>query len=92
LIAGNIAEVKFNLLYEDLDVIVVPMKSVTIEASGNYVFVVDTEQKIARRNVNLGQVFGDKVSIVSGLEEGAKLVLLNGVFVSVGDEIEITNQ
>jgi len=89
LVAGDVADVKFNLKYKDLDSIVVPIKSVTIEASGNYVFVVDADGKVARKSVSLGQIYNDKVSVISGLEIGDKLILLNGVFVSVGDEVEI---
>lgn len=89
LVAGSTAEVEFSLLYQDIDTIVVPIKSVTIESSGNYVFVVGEDNKVARKNVNLGQIYGDKVSVLSGLEEGDKLILLNGVFVSIGDEVEI---
>jgi RND family efflux transporter MFP subunit len=92
LVAGNSAEVKFELSYEDVNTVVVPIKSVTIEASGNYVYVVGEGGKVERRNVNLGQIYGDKVSVLSGLEEGDKLILLNGVFVSVGDSVEIINQ
>jgi RND family efflux transporter MFP subunit len=91
LVAGSTAEVEFSLLYTDVNTIVVPIKSVTIESSGNYVFVVNNENKVVRKNVNLGQIYGDKVSVLSGLEEGDKLILLNGVFVSVDDEVEIVN-
>jgi RND family efflux transporter MFP subunit len=92
LVAGSTAEVAFSLVYTDIDTIVVPIKSVTIESSGNYVFVVNQENKVLRKNVNLGQVYGDKVSVVSGLEEGDRLILLNGVFVSIDDEVEIIQQ
>lgn len=92
IVPGSIAEVEFNLLYKDVDAIVIPMKAATIEASGNYVFVVNEENKVSRKNVSLGQIFGDKVSVVSGLEEGDKLIMLNGVFVADGDEVEIITE
>ncbi|MBU1203028.1 HlyD family efflux transporter periplasmic adaptor subunit [Patescibacteria group bacterium] len=88
LVASSIAEVEFNLLYEGLDTMVIPIKSATIEASGNYVYTVE-DGKIVRKNVTLGQIYGDKVSVVSGLEEGENLVILNGVFVSSGEEVEV---
>jgi RND family efflux transporter MFP subunit len=91
LVAGDIADIKFNLKYQDLDTIVIPIKSVTIEASGSYVFVIE-EEVVARKSVTLGQVFGDKVSVVSGLSENDQLILLNGVFVAIGDEVEIVNK
>ncbi|PLX24799.1 hypothetical protein C0580_03975 [Candidatus Parcubacteria bacterium] len=92
LVAGDTADVKFILNYEGIDTVVVPIKSVIIEASGNYVFVIGEDGKVVRKNVVLGQVFGDKVSVVSGLDMGDKLILLNGVFVSQGDEVEIIQE
>lgn len=88
LTAGSIADVEFTLSYNDIDAIVIPIKSANIEASGNYVYVVE-DGKIARKNVTLGQVYGDKVSVINGLNEGDKLVISNGVFVATGDEVEI---
>jgi len=92
LVSGEIADVKFDLKYSDIDSIVVPIKSVTIEASGNYAFVLDSDNKVVRKNVTLGKIFNDKVSVLSGLEEGDRLVLLNGVFVSSGDEVEFIQE
>lgn len=89
---GSIAEVEFKLLYKDVNTVVIPIKAATIEASGNYVFVVDENNKVSRKNVSLGKIFGDKVSVVSGLEEGDRLILLNGVFVADGDEVEIITE
>ena len=91
LVVGSVAEVEFNLFYADVDSIIAPLKSVNIEASGNYVFVIGEEEKVERRQVVLGEVYGDQVSIVSGLEEGDRLILLNGVFISAGEEVEILN-
>lgn len=88
LVAGNSAEVKFDLMYDNVNSVVIPIKSVNIEASGNYVYVVE-DNKIVRKDVVLNQVYGDKVSIMSGLEEGDQLVILNGIFVATGDEVEI---
>lgn len=89
LVAGAVSEVKFSLKYQDIDSIVIPIKAATIEASGNYVFVIDDNNIVSRKSVTLGKVFSDKVSVVSGLAEDDKLVLLNGVFVSEGDEVEV---
>jgi len=91
LVAGSTAEVEFSLTYSNVNAIVVPIKSVTIESSGNYVFVVNEDNKVLRKNVSLGEIYGDKVAILDGLEVGDRLILLNGVFVSVDDEVEIVN-
>lgn len=86
--AGSIAELEFILHYENVEAIVIPIKSATIESSGNYVYVV-VDGKISRKSVTLGQIFGDKVSVLSGLAEGDKLVILNGVFVSNDEAVDI---
>ncbi|MCB9802395.1 efflux RND transporter periplasmic adaptor subunit [Candidatus Nomurabacteria bacterium] len=88
LVAGSTAEIKFTLIFPVDETVVVPIKSVNIEANGNYVFLV-VDNKVERRDVTLGQIFGDKVTVLSGLNENDHLVLLNGVFISVGDEVNV---
>jgi len=41
-----------------------------------------------KRSITLGRVFGNQVSVTNGLTDGDQLIIPNGVFVSVGDEIE----
>jgi len=89
LVAGSTTDLEFTLVYDNVDTIAVPIKSVTIESSGNYVFVVSSDNVVMRKNVTLGQIYGDKVSVLNGLEEGDRLILLNGVFVAVDDQVEI---
>jgi len=89
LTAGEIAEVEFNLIFNQPDLIIIPIKSATIEPASTYVFIVE-EGKAIKRNVILGQVFGSKVSVTSGLEEGDQLIIKNGVFISEGNDVEIT--
>ena len=89
LTAGSIAEVEFTLTYPQTEgVIVVPIKSVIIEASANYVFVVE-DNKVVRKNVSLGGVFGDQIIVTEGLTENDNLILLNGIFIAAGDEVEM---
>jgi len=88
LIAGDIADVTFNLVYQQPELIIIPIKSATIEQSQNYVFVVQ-DGKAVKQPVTLGKIFGDKVSVESGLEQGQKVILKNGVFISDGEQVEI---
>lgn len=91
LMSGSLAEVKFSLTYRGGQMIVVPIKSVNVESRGNYVFVFEDGLAV-RRNVNLGKVFGDKVQIESGLSQGDKMILQNGVFISEGDKVTVSEQ
>jgi RND family efflux transporter MFP subunit len=88
LVAGSIADVSFALNYQVDNLIVIPIKAATIESTGTYVFVIE-DGKVVRRDVTLGKIFSDKVSVNSGLSEGDQLVLLNGVFIAAGDEVEV---
>lgn len=88
LMGGNSVEVGFTLNYPELGMIVVPIKSVIIESSGNYVFVL-VDNKVERRSVTLGKIFGDKVVVLDGLNIGESMILKNGVFVAEGDEVEV---
>jgi membrane fusion protein, multidrug efflux system len=91
LIVGASADVKFKLTYMEEGMIVIPIKSATIEASGTYVFIV-VDGVVARKEISLGQIFGDKVLVNSGLDEGDQLVLVNGTFIAIGDEVDIIKQ
>jgi RND family efflux transporter MFP subunit len=85
--SGDNIEVKFNLNYTRENTIVVPIKSVIVESTGNYVFLFE-EGRVIRKAVNLGQVFGDKVVVLSGIRKEDKLILQNGIFIAEGDEVE----
>ena len=91
LTAGDIGDVAFTLIYQQPDLIVIPIKAATIEGTDTYVLV--SENGIAtKRSITLGRVFGNQVSVTSGLTDGDQLIVPNGVFVSVGDEIEARSE
>ncbi|WP_220806858.1 efflux RND transporter periplasmic adaptor subunit [Noviherbaspirillum aridicola] len=55
--------------------LVVPVNAVRHGGSGDYVYVVDTEErKVALRPVRRGQATADRVQILSGLQPGEKVV------------------
>lgn len=90
LISGEIADVEFNLTFEQPDLIIIPIKSATIEPASTYVFIIE-DGKAVKRDITLGRVFGSQVSVTAGLEEGDQLIIKNGVFISEGNEVEIVN-
>lgn len=91
LMAGGVVEIRFNLNYIGKDMIVVPIKSVIVESTGNYVFILE-DGIASKRDVSLGQVFGDKVQIISGLDVQDKLILQDGVFIVEGDKVEVIEE
>jgi membrane fusion protein (multidrug efflux system) len=58
--------------------LLVPQQSVLEDMQGRYGFVVDDEDKVARRNLVLGQRHGVMWVVESGLEAGDR-VILNGI-------------
>lgn len=62
--------------------ILVPASCVMNDQEGAYVYLMDANKKVERRNINLGQKFGKMVEVTKGLSE-TDTVLVNG-FVNVG--------
>ena len=56
----------------------IPQSSVLEDMQGRYVFTVDADNLVVRKNVNLGQRHGVHWVVESGLEEGDR-VIVNGV-------------
>jgi membrane fusion protein (multidrug efflux system) len=58
--------------------LLIPQQSVLEDMQGRYVFIVDGEDHVARRNVELGQRHGVMWVVENGLEEGDR-VIVNGI-------------
>ena len=91
LISGDIAEVLFDLIFETPDSIIIPIKAATIEEVKTVVFV-EVNGKAEERVVTLGEIYGDKVSVNSGLSEDDRLIIPNGTFISKGDTVVAPTQ
>jgi membrane fusion protein (multidrug efflux system) len=60
---------------EPIQVLAVPRSAVLSDQQGDYVFVVDADNKARRQNVKLGQSTPTVASIISGLKEGDSVVV-----------------
>jgi membrane fusion protein (multidrug efflux system) len=58
--------------------LMIPQQSVLEDMQGRYVFIVGDDDRVARKNVNLGQREGVYWVVESGLEEGDR-VIVNGI-------------
>lgn len=87
LVAGSIADVQFTLVFTTDEAIIIPIRSATIQESGTTLLVIENGFA-AERTVTLGQLYGDKVSVLDGLNEGDHVILPNGIFISAGEEVE----
>jgi HlyD family secretion protein len=64
-----------------------PESAVLSDAQGNYVYVVDGNNTVARRPVKVGQTIENGVTIASGLAGNERVVASAGAFLNPGDKI-----
>ena len=69
------------------DAPVLPESAVLSDAQGNYVYIVNGENKIVRRPVKTGQVSEQGIAIVEGLNGTERVVLSAGAFVNPGQTV-----
>ncbi len=75
LMPGEYGEVTIKLKGQTVDGLLIPVSAVQQDQSGDFVMVVDSENKASRRNVTLGQTYGVKRAVLTGLEAGERIVL-----------------
>jgi RND family efflux transporter MFP subunit len=64
-----------------------PESAVLSDAKGNYVYIVDAQNRVARRDVKVGDVADDGIAIVSGLAGDERVVYSAGAFLNPGDKV-----
>lgn len=57
------------------DAVVVPLKAVTIEKGGAYIYVMRKDSTVEKRFIELGPEFGNKVVVERGLAQGEMIVV-----------------
>jgi multidrug efflux system membrane fusion protein len=67
--------VNIRLRVRNEPAVIIPNAAVQFGAKGNFVFVVDAENKAAMRTVELGVTEGDLVAVNEGLDAGERVVL-----------------
>ena len=64
-----------------------PQSAVLSDTKGNYVYVVDAQDRAQRRDVRLGQVTQDRVAIAAGLSGSERVVQSAGAFLNPGQKV-----
>jgi len=82
---GGFAEV--SLVSGTADVPQLPQSAVLSDDKGNYVYIVGKDDRVARRNVKVGEVDDNGVTIVAGLTGQERVVASAGAFLNPGDKI-----
>ncbi len=90
LITGEYVEVKFRINKDENteNVYFLPFKSIKITGEGNYVFTVNSEEKIEAHKVNLGRVVNDLNEVYNGLTPDMEIIT-NVRGLSKGQEVKI---
>lgn len=77
--------------YEEKDVVVVPVPTVVEAEGGNYVYVVDGDNKAQMRPVVVGRTVGDDVIVTQGLTAGETVVTDGQLRLTPGARVQIRN-
>lgn len=64
-----------------------PQSAVLSDTRGNYVYIVDAQNRAQRRDVRLGQVAQDRVAVASGLTGNERVVQSAGAFLNPGQKV-----
>lgn len=65
-----------------------PQSAVLSDDEGNYVYVIDADNKVQRRNIKIGTVSDAGVTIASGLTGQERVVLSAGPFLNPGQKVK----
>lgn len=70
----------------------IPVQSLLYAGQQRYVYVVDAENKVSRRDVTIGRNMGEQVTIVNGLNAGERVISAGTVKVRVGSVVEVLDE
>jgi len=84
--------VNVRLLIDTLrDVVVVPTSAVQRGPTGTFVFVIDEESKVRRRNVRISQQDDLRAVVADGLTGGERVVTSGFARIAEGSDVEVTS-
>jgi RND family efflux transporter MFP subunit len=66
---------------------VLPESAVQSDDAGNYVYVIDKDNKVQRLGVKIGDVSDAGVAVLSGLQGNERVVYSAGAFLNVGEKV-----
>src|SRR6267154_1106658 len=85
---GQFVNVRITL-YDQMDALVVPSRSVQTGPSGQYVFVVKPDMTTELRKITVARTEGDNAVIASGLEKGERVVTQGQLRLGAGAKVEV---
>lgn len=79
---------KGNFL-EEIERVMVPQKSVLQDQQGHYVFVVNSEGKVERKNIEVGIRVGPDWAVSQGLEPGEQVIVEGLQKIRAGEAVQV---
>lgn len=71
-----------------IDAPLLPESAVQSDDKGNFVYIIDNQNKVVRRDVRVGEVSDAGVAIVGGLQGNERIVQSAGAFLNPGDKVQ----
>lgn len=71
-----------------VDAPMLPESAVQSDDKGNFVYIVNNDNKVERRNIKVGEVSDSGVAIVAGLEGNERVVETAGAFLNAGQKVQ----
>jgi RND family efflux transporter MFP subunit len=75
-----------------VDRVVIPQRAVQQDQQGHYVKVIDAENTVQRKNIQVGARDGTDWSVLLGLEEGERVITDGGASYKPGIVVDIVDQ
>ena len=83
--AGGFATANFSSQHTEAPVL--PESAVLSDDQGNYVYLIDKNNKVVRRPVKIGDVSDAGIAVLSGLQGDERVVYSAGAFLNVGEQV-----
>jgi RND family efflux transporter MFP subunit len=71
-----------------VDAPALPQSAVLSDAKGNYVYIIDNKNRVARRDVSIGDITEQKIIITKGLDGSERVIESAGPFVNIGQVVQ----
>jgi RND family efflux transporter MFP subunit len=81
-----------EIMSGSVDAPLLPESAVQSDAKGNFVYIVTPGNRVERRDVKVGEVSDNGISIASGLSGTEQVVLSAGAFLNPGDQVVAERQ
>ncbi len=89
LMPGEYGNLTLKLKGQTIDGLVVPSASVQQDQAGDYVMVVNDQNIVDRREIELGQTYGINQAVLTGLNENERVIVKGLQKVRVGMKVDV---